>query len=47
VFHNKTLQEMVEKLPGDMCSMGKIVGVGRAKLDKYGERFLAVINGAA
>jgi ATP-dependent DNA helicase RecQ len=46
VFHDKTLHEMVDKLPDDLQSLGKISGVGRAKLDKYGERFLAIINGA-
>jgi ATP-dependent DNA helicase RecQ len=47
VFHDKTLHEMVEKMPADLCTMRKVSGVGEAKLEKYGERFLAIINGAA
>ena len=47
IFHNKTLLEMVEKMPGDIHAMGAVSGVGQAKLEKYGAQFLAVINGAA
>ena len=47
VFHDKTLHEMVAKLPADIVAMSDVSGVGQAKLEKYGERFLAVINGAA
>jgi len=38
---------MVSVLPKNLAAFGKISGVGQAKLEKYGERFLAVINGAA
>jgi len=34
-------------MPQDLEAFGKISGVGQAKLEKYGEMFLAVINGAA
>jgi|GEM_PF-1313634 len=47
VFHDKALWAMVETMPQDLAAFGKIVGVGQAKLEKYGERFLAVINGSA
>jgi ATP-dependent DNA helicase RecQ len=47
VFHDKALWEMVSVLPKNLAAFGKISGVGQAKLEKYGERFLAVINGAA
>ena len=47
VFHDKALHAMVEAMPKDLAAFGKISGVGQAKLEKYGERFLAVINGAA
>ena len=47
VFHDKALWAMVEALPQNLEAFGKISGVGQAKLEKYGERFLAVINGAA
>ena len=45
VFNDKTLREMAEKLPVDLAAFGNISGVGRAKLEKYGEMFLSVING--
>ena len=47
VFHDKALWAMVEAMPQDLAAFGKISGVGQAKLEKYGEMFLAVINGAA
>jgi len=46
IFHDKTLHEMVDKMPADMQAMGHISGVGMAKLEKYGPLFLDVINGA-
>jgi superfamily II DNA helicase RecQ len=47
IFHDKALWEMVEAQPQNLAEFGNISGVGRAKLEKYGERFLAIINGAA
>jgi len=47
VFHDKALRLMAETMPHNLAAFGKISGVGQAKLQKYGERFLAVINGAA
>jgi superfamily II DNA helicase RecQ len=47
VFHDKALWEMVEAQPKNLVAFSKISGVGQSKLEKYGERFLAVINGAA
>ena len=47
IFHDKSLWAMIEAMPQSLEAFGKISGVGRAKLEKYGERFLAVINGAA
>jgi len=47
IFHDKALWAMVEAMPKNMAAFSKISGVGQAKLEKYGERFLAVINGAA
>ena len=47
VFHDKTLREMVDKMPADMQAMGNISGIGQAKLEKYGPVFLDVINNAA
>ena len=47
VFHDKTLHEMVEKMPADMLAMRNISGVGHAKLEKYGPVFLAALNAVA
>jgi len=47
VFLDKTLREMAAKLPADIVALSDVTGVGQTKLEKYGERFLAVINGAA
>ena len=46
VFHDKTLHEMVNKMPKDLKTMGGISGVGLAKLEKYGHVFLDAINNA-
>jgi len=45
VFHDNTLREMCRLLPADLLAMSAIQGVGKAKLDKYGEMFLAAIRG--
>lgn len=47
VFHDKTLKEMVERLPRDLDEMSEISGVGERKLELYGELFLAVIEESA
>ena len=47
VFHDKTLHEMVSKMPKDLKTMGCISGVGLAKLEKYGSVFLDAINNSA
>ena len=47
IFHDKTLRDMAEALPQDLEALSNIGGVGRAKLEKYGARFLAVIQGVA
>ena len=43
IFNDKTLIDMCVKLPLDEEAMLDIVGVGVNKLQKYGQRFLAVI----
>jgi len=45
IFHDKTLREMADKMPADLQAMAKISGVGQAKLDRFGQIFLDVING--
>jgi superfamily II DNA helicase RecQ len=47
VFHDKTLWCMVEKKPFDLPELGKISGVGKAKLEKYGAKFLSALQESA
>ncbi len=47
VFHDKTLREMVARSPGSLHELGQVSGVGTTKLERYGERFLAVLKGDA
>jgi ATP-dependent DNA helicase RecQ len=46
VFHDATLKEMAVRRPLDRDSLLAVSGVGLAKLERYGERFLAVLRGA-
>jgi ATP-dependent DNA helicase RecQ len=45
IFHDKTLAEMAARSPRSAAELAGIPGVGEAKLARYGEVFLAVING--
>ncbi len=44
VFPDRTLLEMATLRPGTPTALASVRGVGPAKLDRYGERFLAVIR---
>jgi len=44
VFTDRTLAEMAVRRPTSESAMGKIKGVGPAKIEKYGKRFLAVVQ---
>jgi superfamily II DNA helicase RecQ len=44
IFHDSTLREMCRALPGDLQSLKAIQGVGQAKLEKYGMRFIEEIS---
>lgn len=44
IFHDSTLREMSEVLPVSQSQLGRIKGVGQAKLEKYGEAFLQLID---
>ena len=46
VFNNATLVDMARKRPGDLAGLLEVQGVGQAKADRFGERFLACIAGA-
>ncbi|KAB0678566.1 DNA helicase RecQ [Aureimonas leprariae] len=43
IFHDRTLIELAAARPGSRAEMGRVPGVGEAKLDRYGPAFLAVI----
>ena len=45
VFNDKTLIDMCIKTPKDRESMLNVSGVGAAKYEKYGERFIEAISG--
>jgi ATP-dependent DNA helicase RecQ len=45
VFHDRTLAEMAARCPRSGAELAAIPGIGEAKLARYGEAFLEVING--
>ncbi|MCR9124889.1 MAG: DNA helicase RecQ [Rhodobacteraceae bacterium] len=47
IFTDRTLVEMAQLRPDSIDAMARIGGVGAKKLERYGDTFLAVINGAA
>ena len=46
VFADKTLMEMAVRRPKSPYALGEIHGVGPMKIEKYGERFLALLRAA-
>ncbi len=44
IFHDATLMEMVEKQPATLSALAHINGVGKTKLERYGEAFLQVLG---
>jgi len=47
IFHDSTLLEILNRRPGSLREMGGISGVGQAKLAKYGDEFLQVLENVA
>jgi len=45
VFHDRTLIEIAGGRPASLAELGRVAGVGQAKLDRYGEAVLAVLRG--
>jgi ATP-dependent DNA helicase RecQ len=46
VLHDATLRELAQARPRDPLALLGVTGIGQAKADKYGDRFLAVIAAA-
>jgi superfamily II DNA helicase RecQ len=46
VAHDATLLAIAEARPRTMAGLRRVKGMGPAKLDKYGEELLAVIEAA-
>ncbi|MEG2002893.1 MAG: DNA helicase RecQ, partial [Clostridia bacterium] len=44
VFSDKTLAEMCEKMPKNKADMLEISGIGETRMERFGEKFLAVIK---
>jgi ATP-dependent DNA helicase RecQ len=47
IFHDSTLLEILNHKPHTLDEMGRISGVGQAKLAKYGDAFLLVVEDVA
>jgi ATP-dependent DNA helicase RecQ len=47
VFHDRTLMEIAARLPADLDALSQVSGVGAAKLERYGQAVLQVLQGAA
>ncbi len=45
IFHDSTLREMADVKPTSLHALGRVSGVGAAKLDKYGAAFVEVVQG--
>jgi ATP-dependent DNA helicase RecQ len=43
VFHDRTLVELAAARPDCLAALGGVSGIGRAKLDRYGEALLEVL----
>jgi ATP-dependent DNA helicase RecQ len=44
VFHDATLREMAARRPLTLAQFAQLPGVGRAKLERYGEEFIAAMR---
>ena len=44
IFHDATLMDMIRRRPRSLAELGEIPGVGRSKLERYGEIFLKVVT---
>jgi len=46
IFHDSTLLELAERLPGSLDELRDISGIGATKLERYGEALLEVVQSA-
>jgi ATP-dependent DNA helicase RecQ len=44
IFHDSTLREIAAARPGTLVELGRVQGVGAAKLERYGEAMLGVVR---
>ena len=44
IFHDSTLREMAELKPTSLSALGRVSGVGEAKLERYGAAFVEVLK---
>jgi ATP-dependent DNA helicase RecQ len=47
IFHDSTLREMAEARPLSLTALARVSGVGAAKLERYGDAFLEVLQAEA
>jgi ATP-dependent DNA helicase RecQ len=47
VFHDRTLLELACLQPADLDALATVSGVGRAKLERYGDDLLAMLSSQA
>ena len=45
IFHDATLKDMLDNKPDSLQAFGNISGVGKKKLEQYGQAFLDVLSG--
>ena len=46
VFHDRTLLELAARRPGSLAELAEVGGIGAAKLERYGEGLLELLQGA-
>ncbi|TDP97069.1 DNA helicase RecQ [Labedaea rhizosphaerae] len=45
IFHDATLREIATRMPSTVDELARVNGVGKAKLDRYGEQILTTLGG--
>jgi len=46
IFHDSTLREIAEARPASLSELARVNGVGRTKLERYGDAMLAAVASA-